>query len=358
VRLQVEESGTWTDWTRVDTLDASGASDRHFVVDAEAGRVRFGDRYPQLGERIRVNSYHFGGGAAGNVPIGAIGKLGDLLNGPTPPSPLLRPLQANPQPKFANPFAAYGGVDSESIDEALRRIPVELRRNRRAVTRDDFAGLAFETPGLELGRAECLPLFHAPSRSRKPGCVSVVVWPSRDTQHPNAPLPDAWELAQVCAWLDQWRLVTTELYVIPPTYRRIALAVSVKVRDGYGLDAVRDWLDVLLRQYLAPLPPYGPDGQGWPLGRRVITRELEGAAMQVEGVEYIEALRMDSATRRADGSESWTPVDVLMLNEWEVPEIAAITVVDDATQLPAPGTGLSPPPTRPAVPVPVLKEKC
>jgi len=162
----------------------------------------------------------------------------------------------------------------------------------------------------------------------------------------------------VCAWLNRWRLVTTELYVIPPTYRRIALAVSVKVREGYGLDAVRDWLDMLLRQYLAPLPPYGPDGRGWPLGRRVMARELEGAAMQVQGLEYIEALRMDVATRQADGDEAWTPVEVLTLSDWEVPEVAAITVVDDATPLPAPGSGLSPPPVRPPVPVPVLKEKC
>jgi hypothetical protein len=358
VKLQVEESGVWTDWARVDALDASTAADRHFVVDAEAGRVRFGERYPQLGERIRVNSYHFGGGAAGNVPPLAIDKIGDPGPGPSPPEPLRRPGQVNSALKCANPFAAYGGIDGESIDEALRRIPVELRRNRRAVTRDDFAGLAMETPGVELGRAECMPLFHAPSRSRKPGCVSVVVWPARDPQHPNAPLPDSWELAQVCAWLDRWRLVTTELYVIPPTYRRIAIAVSVKVRDGYGLDAVRDWLDILLRQYLAPLPPYGPDGHGWPLGRRLLARELEGVAMQVEGVEYIEALRLDVATRHADGSETWAPIDVLNLNEWEVPEIAAIVVVDDTTALPAPGTGLSPPPVKPPVPVPVLKEKC
>jgi predicted phage baseplate assembly protein len=303
-----------------------------------------------------VSAYHYGGGVNGNVPAKAIAKLGDTMASPPAPDPLRRPTEV--QLKCSNPFPAEGGADSESIDEALRRIPIELRRNRRAVARDDFASLAKETPGVSLGRAECMPLFHAPSRSRKPGCVSVVVWPSRDPQHPNAPLPDAWELAQVCSWLDRWRLVTTELYVIPPTYRRISIAVSVKVRAGYGLDAVRDWLDVLLRQFLAPLPPYGPDGQGWALGRRVIARELEGAAMQVEGLEYVEALRMDVATRNADGTESWQPVDVLTLDEWEVPEVAAITVVDDATSLPEPGTGLSPPPSKPAVPVPVLKEEC
>ena len=356
IALQVEESGAWTEWTCVDALDVSDASSRVFVVDAEAGRVRFGARFPQLGERIRVSRYYVGGGAAGNVPARSIAKLGDTMPGPTPPEPLRRPAQVAAALKCANPFPAYGGVDSESIDDALRRIPSELRRNGRAVARDDFASLAMQTPGLELGRTECLPLFHAPSRSRRPGCVSVVVWPSRDPQHPQAPLPDAWELAQVCSWLDRWRLVTTELYVIPPTYRRIAIAVSVKVREGFGLDAVRDWLDVLLRQYLAPLPPYGPDGRGWPLGRRVIARELEGAAMQVEGVEYIEALRLDAATTGREGEEIWTPVDVLTLNDWEVPTVAGLIVVDGV--LPPPGTGLAPPPGKPPVPIPVLRDEC
>lgn len=356
VRLQVEEAGVWTNWSRVDDLDASGPEDRHFTVDAESATVSFGQRYPQLGERIRVLGYRWGGGTAGNLPAGAIAKLGDTLPGPTPPAPLLRPGQADL--KLANPLAAYGGVDAESLDAALARIPSELRRNHRAVARNDFAELALQTPAVELGRSECMPLFHAPSRSRKPGCVSVVVWPARDAQHPNAPLPDAWELTQVCSWLDRWRVVTTELYVIPPTYRRIALAVSVKVREGYGLDAVRDWVDILLRQYLAPMPPYGPDGQGWPLGRRVMARELEGVAMQVEGVEYIEALRLDHATPQADGSDSWNDIAILSLADWEVPEVAAITVVDDATPLPAPGTGLVPPPSQPAVPVPVIREEC
>lgn len=356
VRLQVEESGVWTDWTAVDNLDASTAADRHFALDAEAGTLRFGERFPQLGERLRVTGYRWGGGAAGNVPAAAIDKLGATLAGPAAAPPLRRPGQVSL--KCSNPLPATGGADSESLEAALRRIPSELRRNQRAVARDDFAELALQTPAVVLGRAECLPLFHAPSRSHKPGTVSVVVWPARDALHPNAPLPDAWELTQVCAWLDRWRLVTTELYVIPPTYRRIALAVSVKVRDGYGLDAVRNWLDLLLRQYLAPLPPYGPDGHGWPLGRRLLARELEGVAMQVEGVDYLEALRVDVASIDAAGTVSWTPSAVVSLAEWEVPEVAALIVVDEATPLPAPGSGLAPPLARPPVAVPVLRDVC
>lgn len=363
VRLQVEEQGVWTDWVRVDEFDASAPDDRHFRVDAEAGVVRFGDRMaghvPEPGERIRVLGYHTGGGSAGNVPPRAIDKLGDALQAaPTPPAPLRRPAQVSGL-KLGNPLAAHGGVDGESLEQALARIPAELRRNRRAVTRDDFASLAYETPGVALARAECLPLFHAPSRQAQPGCVSVVVWPAHDAQHPRAPLPDAAQLTRVCAWLDRWRLVTTELYVIPPSYRRIALAVSVKVHAGHGLDAVRDWVDTVLRQYLAPLPPHGPDGSGWPLGRRVQARELEGAVMQVEGVEYVQALRLDHASAGADGAdETWAAIGVLPLAPWELPELVGVTVVDERTALPAPGSGLQPPLSRPPVPVPQMKDEC
>ncbi len=355
VRLQVEESGVWTDWTQVDNFDASGRDDRHFMVDAEAGTVRFGDwRFPQIGERIRVMGYRWGGGTQGNVPALAINKLGALL-GTQPAAPLVRP---GGDLKIANPLPAAGGVASESIEAALERIPGELRRNRRAVARDDFAELALQTPAAEIGRGECMPLFHAPSRTYKPGNVSVVVWPARDPVHPNAPLPDAFQLAQVCAWLDQARLVTTELHVIPPTYRRLAISLAVQVKDGYGLDAVRDWVDLLLRQYLAPLPPYGPDGRGWPLGRAVRARELEGVAMQAEGVEYIEVLRLADDESAPGTAPAWIERDLVPLADWEVPTVVGIALVAAGETPPPPGRDFAPPPAVPPVPVPVLREEC
>lgn len=373
VRVQVEEDGVWRDWQPQPNLDASGPGDAHFVVDAEAGSLRFGARAPQLGQRIRVLGYRSGGGAAGNVPARAINKRGAMPDRPVPPE-LVRGSSASGLTLF-NPFPATGGADAESLDAALARVPAELRHNHRAVTQDDFASLALQTPAAELGRAECLPRFHAPSRTRKPGCVSVVIWPARDPQHPLAPQPDAALLERVCRWLDRWRLVTTELYVCPPSYRRIAVALAVEVAPGFGLDGVRDFVDAALRQYLAPLPPLGPTGQGWPLGRRVMARELEGVVMQVEGVAWVEALRLDVATPVAatatisatdsatdsattPATQSWAATPLLTLADWEVPELAAVTVVDAQTPLPAPGAGVVPPPSRPAVPVPVIKREC
>jgi hypothetical protein len=339
--LEVEGPDGWVRWHEVDGFHASAEDDRHYVLDAEAGRVRFGNglqgRAPQLGERVRARSYRYGGGRAGNVAAGAIAKL------PTVPAV-----------KAANPLPAWGGADREELAAALERIPGELRRRDRAVTRGDFRELALATPGGGVGRAECLPRFHPPSRlTEAAGVVTVVVWPREDPAHPNAPLPDRRLLASVCRFLDARRLVTTELYVVPPTYRQVAVAVGLRAKPGFGVEAVRRWVELVLRQYLAPLPPFGPEGSGWPLGRRVHGPELEAAALQVEGVEYLENLRVAGWN---PVTESWDEGTVELALD-EVPELAEITVVDGPPL--APGATLGPiAPERTPVPVPVVREEC
>lgn len=340
VKLEVEESGNWMPWQQVEDFDASTEDDRHFRVDAESAMVHFGERGPQIGERVRVLAYRHGGGAAGNVPASAIGKLS--IDGIK---------------EVSNPLPAAGGADAENIEAALARIPGEIRRRGRAVTSDDFRELAFMTPGANLGRAECLPLFHAPTlEPDKPGVVSVMIWPKSDASNPNAPIPDEATRRTVCEWLDRKRLVTTELYVIPPVYRRIAVSVAIKVKPGYGLEAVSRWVELVLHQFLAPLPPYGPEGEGWPLGRRVYDRELEAAAIQVDGVEYIEKLRLAQWDVDKGG---WSEAAAVLLKDYEVAELYAVAVVDAAAELPPPGQGIAPPlPTAPVVPIPVLRESC
>jgi len=173
--------------------------------------------------------------------------------------------------------------------------------------------------------------------------------------NPDAQVPDRSTLRRVCEWLDQRRLVTTELYVIPPKYVKVAVSIGLQVKPGYGVDAVRSWVEKVIRQFLAPLPPYGPEGQGWPLGRRVYGPELEAAALQVEGVQYlvengIAVARLDETTN------SWVPGTV-ELGPTEVPELTTITVVQGPRL--EPGVELTPAasPDKP-IPVPTIPEEC
>ena len=354
-RIQVEEPGGWTDWQAVDGFEASTEDSRQYVLDLEAGTVRFGNgvrgRAPQIGERIRALEYGYGGGMAGNVGAKAISKVSDIGT-----------------VKASNPLPATGGAESESIADALERVPGEFRRHDRAVTQSDFQELALATPGANVGRADCIPLFDPKTKSQEAaGVVSVVVWPAEDLKHPNAPTPDRALLRQVCSWLDARRLVTTELYVIPPTYRQIAVSVGVQAKPGYGIEAVRRWVELVIRQYLAPLPPYGPDGGGWPLGRAVYGPELEAAALQVEGVLYVECLRIaqwDEATNQwaeagadSTGADGCLPRERIDLQPWEVPEVVEMTVVQGPALKPGDAVGAVAPPLVP-IPIPTIPDEC
>lgn len=339
--LQVEEAGEWRTWREVEGLEASGPDDRHYVLDSESGVARFGNgttgRPPQDGQRIRALEYRFGGGTAGNVAAKAITSCID--------SSTVKP---------ENPLPLTGGGDRETLEAALERVPGEIRRHDRAVARSDFEELALMTPGAGVARAEALPLFYPPTRKMDAaGVVSVVVWPREDARNPGAPMPDRAVLKRVCDYLNARRLITTELWVIPPTYRRIALSVGLSVKPGHGVEAVRRWVELVLRQFLAPLPPFGPEGKGWPLGRRVHGPELEAAALQVEGVAFI-----DQYPRLAEWDEKarvWNEVQrTITLLPWEVPELWEITVVEGLPL--APGHAIGPeipsaPPPPPPDPV-------
>jgi hypothetical protein len=84
--------------------------------------------------------------------------------------------------------------------------------------------------------------------------------------------------------------------------------------------------------------------------------ELEAAALQVEGVELLEGLSV-SAWNVA--SNAWdAPVrSPVLLQAWEVPELAEITVVQGPPLVP--GAAVGPvTPTKTPVPIPTLREEC
>lgn len=335
VRLQVEEVDGWHDWREVDDLLSPAPDTRVFAVDYAAGAVSFGQRLPQLGQRIRTLSYQYGGGEVGNVDAGTISQAGSV--------------------KVTNPLPASGGSDTTSLNQAIDQIPAEVHRHDRAVIADDFRDFAEQLP--EVIRAETLPLLH-PDTPTVPaaGVISVVVFPAVDLAHPNAPVPDLGLLRRVAKRLDERRLVTTELYVIPPTYQAITVSVGVVVRNGYQVDAVRRWVELILRQYLAPVPPFGPDGRGWPLGRTVRRAELEAVAVQVEGVEYIyDDLLLGIVTGRPEAPVPKAAESVLF-KSWELPELINITVIGDSPPLPL-GTDIQPPDTKGTL-VPLPPEVC
>ena len=269
--------------------------------------------------------------------------------------------------------------------QASERLPQLLRHNDRAVGRDDFADLALETPCAGIGRAHCLPR-HLPHQrlDEIPGVVTLIVIPAYDPLHPDEPMPDRDQLQRVCAWLEPRRLVTTELFITPPTYVRLSVSVAVEAEPEVGEETLRRQVELALRQLLAPLPPFGPDGQGWPFGRDVGERDLEAAVLRVQGVRLVNGVLITARAVDAFGRISTTTsLQRLPLEAWQLPSLRQVQVVvspagsdPDSIQLdllpieddedsPAAGGGTgsgagggTPGGLPLGIPVPVLREVC
>ncbi len=333
VVLEVEEAAGWTRWSEVENFVGTEPTDRHYTVDLTAGTVTFGGfRVPQIGERIRVLKYRYGGGEAGNVDAKSINALSGTGG-----------------VDVMNVLKAVGGADEAKLTDALDQIPAIVHRHDRAVIAADFEQLAGEVNGVV--RANTIPRMHPDNpRTEAAGIVSVVVFGPGDAVTAAAPLPDLGLLTRVARYLDARRLVTTELYVIPPEYVEIAVSVGVQVREGYQADAVRRWAEQIVRQYLAPLPTGGPDGAGWPLGRAIRRAELEAVAVQVEGVEYLQDLLLGRVTATGIVEQS-----LIELERWQVPAVTSLTVsLGDPLDLGVTETPEAPP----GVPVPLPVEVC
>jgi predicted phage baseplate assembly protein len=226
--------------------------------------------------------YRFGGGPRGNLPAGSVNTL-------------LTSIAGVDENAVGNRLAAHDGRGEESLAAAERRAVQSLKSKCRAVTAADFEQLAMEAPA-PVRRARALPLRHPRfPGATVPGTVTVIVVPDSDNPRP---LPGEGTLAAVCAHLDQRRLLTTEVFVVAPTYRLVQVRTEVVVEDGFDLGQVQQEVEETLLAYLHPLTG-GREGNGWPFGENVNFSEVYQHIFTVPGLRRIERL-----TIALDGEEA------------------------------------------------------
>lgn len=281
LQLEIDEGDGFQTWERVGDFFGSGPQDRHYVLNRTSGEVRFGDGMNgsiPVGNVLNVNSnvvareYRTGGGKRGNV---AAGKLSTLLTS----------IEGVDEAGVTNLQPAVAGRDEETLDEAKVRAPRALKSRCRAVTAEDFETLAMEAANIS--RAKALPLAHPSFPGVKvPGAVTVIVVP--DTDEP-APIPTEATLRTVCAYLNLRRLLTTELYVVRPTYKEVSVRVEVVAKNSADLGEVKEGIEAKLLKYFHPLKG-GEDGLGWPFGGNIFFSRVYQRVFSVPGVERISTL--------------------------------------------------------------------
>jgi hypothetical protein len=337
VRLVVEAEGLVDTWDEVEDLTVAGpeiairdaaappgrtgAAKRPanvFVLDAEAGELRFGDgdhgRRPAVDARLRA-SYDVSDGTAGNVGPDAISSGAALP----------------PGVKVTNPVQTWGGTDAESTQAGEKRIRAVLTHGERLVTAQDHCSIAAATPGVDVGRVEVLPAFDprlAPSDpGDAPGAVTLMVMPRYDPRQPDAPQPDRFFLDAICRHLDRRRLVTSELFLRGPVYVPIWVSVGIETLGDRSIAETRESVRSAIKSFLSPLPatddgslePCAHRATGWPLRYAVQRLELLTRAGRADGVRLVRDLFLAGN----DGSK----VERIEMRGLALPQLMGLSVV-------------------------------
>jgi predicted phage baseplate assembly protein len=290
VRIEGEPSQIWIE--KPDFAE-SGAIDRHFTLDSVTGELRLGPAVrqpdgtvklygaiPPRGATLIFERYRHGGGERGNVDI-------DILNTLKTSIPFVD--------RVSNRKPAMGGLDQESLEAAMLRVPAMMRSRERAVTEADFEFLAKQSLPNRIGRVKCVHPRTTEAEKVVPALIYVLVIPY--LPRPDGRLEAAdlrlqkEDIDTLAAYLDERRLLTTRVNIREPAYEW----VSVRVILGAAPDANQNQVEAAilsrLYRFLNPLTG-GLDGKGWPFGRSLFLSDVYQCLQGVRGVQFIRSVEL------------------------------------------------------------------
>jgi len=279
-------------WTEVADFSDATPEDTVFTWSGATGEIRFGPRVtardgrarqygaiPEEDAQIWVTGYRYGGGRRGNVGAGK----------------LTVPLTAIPSvDAVRNLEPATGGVDAESVENAKIRGPLQLRGGHRAVTRRDFERLTMEAaPGV--ARARCIP----PAKAGEP--VRVLVVPRVEIAPESLALQDLAVTRvledQIKPYLEERRLLTTQVRIDVPSYQGITVAAEVFAASMVRPEKIRADAEAALYAFVNPITG-GPDGRGWPFDTDLSIGDIFSVLRGVAGVVRAETVHLFLADLR------------------------------------------------------------
>jgi predicted phage baseplate assembly protein len=286
-----EGSEGWQEWNERPNFAASGAKDRHFVMDAVNGEIQLGlavrladgalrnyGYVPEKGSYVRVPLYRSGGGSRGNVAPRTLSILKASI-------PYVE--------RVENRRAATGGVDGEDLEAAKVRGPILLRTRDRAVTAEDYEHISREAAP-EVARVRTL----TGGEGTDAGVVKVLLVPAVPTDSGRLPfealIPADETLERVTRRLDESRVIGTRIMVEPPVYRGVTIVAKLRARARTDPRRLQEQALETLFRYFHPTIG-GPDGSGWPFGRPVMSGEVYSALQALRGTELVEEVRIFGA---------------------------------------------------------------
>ncbi|MDO4292943.1 MAG: hypothetical protein Q4C65_06890 [Eubacteriales bacterium] len=237
-------------WEETDSFDLSLPSDRHYLVDRMNNVLCFGDgvhvRIPRMTRDIafRVTARRCDGAEANLEPGTITDSMGNLMF----------------VERITNPIRAYGGMDMESMDNALHRGSALINSRRRLISTQDYEREALNFSS-GIAQARAVAGIRKDGR-REDACVSLVLLMKdyREGSHSFRYL----QPRLLAHLLDRCELSVNEerLDVTEPLFVDISVDVWVQVPEADDSFETRSWITEILEDYLDPVR-----NPHWEIGR-------------------------------------------------------------------------------------------
>jgi len=297
-------------WDEVRDFSDSSADSEHFTLDSVNGEIQLGPAVRQPDGTMKLygaipprhanlvfRRYRFGGGQEGNVQTGVLNTLKTGI-----------PYVA----RVSNREPAWGGLDAETLESAMMRVPALLRSRDRAVTEADFEYLALQALPAAIGRVKCLQPEPSQAGRVAPGQVYVLVIP-RVAQPEGYLDPEVLDLDHdhveaLTTYLDERRMLTTRLDIRSPAYYWVACDVQLRAAPGADRGAVEAEVLARLHRFLNPLVG-GASGEGWAFGRDLFVSDVYQCLQGIRNVQFIRSVEMYAA--QPGGAPRGDPVESL-----------------------------------------------
>jgi hypothetical protein len=285
-------------------LQTAPAGFAQFDYDSDNGdTLRFGDGdfglIPADGTAFSV-TYRVGAGAAGNVAVGAIGRID---SGQTLAAGLVA---------VTNPVAGTGGADPETIQHVQRIAPMAFTQPlQRAVIPPDYETIAATQPWVQ----------NANTSFRWTGSW-LTVFTAPDPRSGGAVEPD--DRASLATLLNRCRMAGYESYVPDPTYVSVDVLVQLCALPTVFNADVEVAVLAALRAFFAPAD--------FSFGQALERSVLEAAVQAVPGVAGITCVEARVRNRSPNFSEM--PDEIVVAadqiircnNDPSAPERGSLTV--------------------------------
>lgn len=245
-------------WEEVDNFDCSVSGDRHYIVDRMNGRLIFGDgvhvQIPRntKGVAFKVIMSRCDGELA-NIEAGKIGtSLGGLMF----------------VEKITNPIQTFGGMNMETVEEALRRGTTVLNSRNRLVSAQDYEREALNF-SRQIAQAKVI-VGRKKSGNTVPGAISLVLLMQDYAEGEHSFLRMRKRLQKHLMEKCELSVGEGGLEIVQPIFVEVSVEAWVWIIHADDSFEVQQDLCRVLEEYLNPLK-----NSGWEIGRMVKAAQIE-----------------------------------------------------------------------------------